>query len=367
MNNVWCADRLNRIEKALCFQNGYVPMKDFTYFSSANAGFTFALWVKVISGINDEVSFLYCIQDREFSIGLIQKKIVVNINSAIITGINDLVENTWTHVAVTYDLDTKILNIYLNSKLDKTDKCETLTDTGITSAYLGYKKSTAKPINAAFDEIKIYNGPLYKEQIEKLVLVSFLTNQWLFDKAWKDIKGAKHIDPKKATNYEWYADRKNNAEKAIYFKKGYAEMKDSPYFSSNYDGFTIAFWVKIISGVGNLVSFLEGKQESEFSIGLREKKIIVNINGAIIAGNNIFVENVWSHVGVTYNSSTNSLQTYINAVLDKESKCTTLTATSITTLFIGKKASTYIDAAFDDLRFYSAALDQSEINQIIKS
>ena len=81
------------------------------------------------------------------------------------TGNLNIAANTWTHIAVTWDLPADVMNIYINGVLDTTRNTGTTGVLGnMDTLFFGDNRSTvlgrngtANSANGSFDEIRIYN------------------------------------------------------------------------------------------------------------------------------------------------------------------------------------------------------------------
>ena len=129
-------------------------------------------------------------------------------------------------------------------------------------------------------------------------------------------------------------------------------------FSST-SNFTFAAWINSTSSTSN--QYIGSIANNAFSLYVNSshKLVATPPPPATFTDSTALTSGNWYLVGITYNSSTNTLTFYKNGVAVGSNTHTGTTATGATTLYIGgnKGSVSSFNGAIDEVRYYSSALN----------
>ena len=261
---------------------------------------------------------------------------------------SQLSQNSWNHIAVTYDGTDA--NIYVNGRLAKTATFGTISIVNTTdSLYIGQDHTSPTPtfFKGRMDEIKIWNVALTADQIysrmyrrilyDEVIGNSFYNNlvaYWKFDKS----SGIQLSDSSKKTNTAFLvnsASRDTITAPISYGNNGlyFDGVNDYVNISSNnlqlINQFTFEAWIKP-SSFGDYEPVLDRKltiptappitQGYSLSVMANQtinlKVIFVNNPNFELSSVGTIDTSKWYHIAATYTSDTVKL--YIDGVLDNQ-------------------------------------------------
>ncbi len=169
------SDRLSRISQSLSLANGFVTAPSSTYFTSGDHSIMLWIYPRAFKAYAPILDFGNNQNDDiwlGFSGGSPDGKInywLYKGGTTVLTlaSSSALVVNTWQHVAVTFKSSTKQANIYVNA-VSKGSGVASNTPNNVARSrnYIGQDSWAAGPVNAMFDEIKIFSVTLTQSEIQ---------------------------------------------------------------------------------------------------------------------------------------------------------------------------------------------------------
>lgn len=315
--------------------------------------------------------------------------------------------NTWTHVGASFDVASRTWRLFIGATTETSVLAATYTPQSLSnrSVCIGSSLSTgttAKPgfFNGRIDEVRIWNTALTSLNNSEITSGAGLVGRWGFGDGTgttvtNSVSGG--ANGTIVNNYEWVTgfnetDPTTNA--SIDFNGVHDYVTFSTAASINSSAFTLEGWLKregtgitTTTGTGGVTAvpiITKGRGEAETPANLNmnyffgidaSNKLTADFEESTgpnhpITGNTAITNNVWTHVAVTYEPVTAVWNLYINGVLDKTldigSNVNPVT-TSIQHAAIGSAltstgvADGYFDGKLDEVRIWSRALTQAEI------
>lgn len=301
---------------------------------------------------------------------------------------NQLPQNQWVNVAITYDGEKPELFINgekdQNTRLVRHIEIEKKNIGNERELYLGSDLNFERNFEGALDDVALYNYVLTENEIQnsvidyefefnepqESVLVYLPFEGSVTDQA--DIDNDIFIEGGSLT-----IDRFNNNDKAFYFdQEDFITYSDTDNrIDSLYKGFTFSSWMKIksLNSTGSYSVLLSREDEGvadKFEVEIRKatrgyvnNSLVFTINGKTTAVSSTdIVEGHWIHLGFTFNGD--SLKIFLNGDLLSASTYETSLSVTDSDLYIGGKA-TYsnnekgFEGSVDDVRLYNYVIKDS--------
>ncbi len=278
-------------------------------------------------------------------------------------GVTELSAGTWYHAAVTYDGTT--LSMYLNGELEASAARSMDSATG--DLLLGVNNQMSMFLNGAMDEVRIWDTARSPSEIQITMYQALagtesgLLAYYDFEEGTGDTAIDRTDNGYNGNLTNTLAISEHPSERTLSFD-GTDDYVQTPYLFNpdTQDTFTVETWFKVNSfsssyqmlvaqnGNGLPWLYVPGTNKLRSFLGSR------NLNGVTTLS-----EGVWYHAAITYNGTTLSL--YLNGEL--ESSGTRSMKSSMGDLLLGtnKNLSMYLDGEMDEVRIWSTALSQSEI------
>ena len=391
-------DRFGQSNAALSLNGGWTQVPSGVYFDTPQ--FSISLWIYPIS-------FTFCSRILDFGNGQFINNVILVFDgctgSSLLTGFSifDTPSNTfstgtysiplmtqqWQYLVATFD------GVYMKLYLNQILLISTLHPFALTTVvrafnYIG--KDNWDGTSQAWmylDDLKFYSIALTQSQISDLFIQSgsyslgspnldfYLTHYWpISNSHMTDAIGTAHLSQGSATTF--VSDRFGNANAALSLNGGWTYAPSGIYFSSK---FTISAWVypQLVCSWARVIEFND--LNSNLIILTLDKGDLnsfpcfsVYIQGSIAGQPCSFVQlqpNQWQFLVASYDGS--NMMLYINGVITA-SLSTVFSVASVVEVqnYIGKSSASgdgYSSSYLDDLRFYSIALSQIQINDLMMS
>lgn len=160
-------DRFGNPDSAILIElGGYATLPSGIYFDPETGGFTFMLWIKLLSlnawqpiidigsGQNEDNIML-----RFKSITILNANIVNDNIHKKLDSPTDNLEQVWTHIALSVEGFT--VNIYINGELSRSQTGFPYRKIERTSNFIG-RNNWGQEIHAMLDDLKIFNKSLIR-------------------------------------------------------------------------------------------------------------------------------------------------------------------------------------------------------------
>jgi len=384
-----------KVGKCLFFDgiDDYISSVDTSSLDLTNA-ITVSAWIYptdtddlVIAAKRDDSNYAW-----EFSVSTDASgnKLIGRINSNSYQSLSSasIQENTWTHVAMTYDKDaggTDEIKTYINGSLDGTYDYSSSISTNDVAVSIGRRLHTVPSYFHGFiDEVKIYNRALTQYEISKLHNNGAPIGLWRFDEA-KDNSCSDGNDAcdssGNSNNGIFYGEPSWITEKSSCKQGGclsfdgtddYVAVPEEDVFDLS-TNFSLSAWVyPTSSGDSGYKGIISKKYltESAYSISYDGNNKLAfrgsdGVSYVTHVSSSSLLLNHWSHVLVSYNGFKMNL--YINGALDSSFNETASMRTDRSEgLDIGRRAASgrYFPGRIDDVRIYNYALSQEDVAQV---
>ncbi|MBN1169343.1 hypothetical protein JXA63_05665 [Candidatus Woesebacteria bacterium] len=349
---------------------------------------TVALWVKpddsaksswqefVMKAQSNTVSLRQYNIRPQINTGYLQGGVISEDGTALTTTAENVIvpNDTWSHVAMTYDYIDSTVRLYMNGKLVQTEvevggKINT-TDGALALGRLG--SYSAEYFDGDMDEVRVYNRALSPSEVEKLYSwAPGPVAYWKFDEgsgtgsnAVKDSSGNSNHGTMQSsmTESNWIAGKYG---KALDFD-GSDDYIDSPY-GENIDPttapHTFMMWVKWDGVVGlNKIFFSSGMDtDDRMYLGIINYSWDMGIQSSAWGTGTTPATTDWTHVTLVMDGSDASL--YINGVFSFSKSYTSYTFNQ--NIDIGQDATdvgTYnFGGSIDEVKIYNYARTPQQI------
>ena len=413
-NISWVTSRRGANDSALYLNNGYIQIN--TSSVSWKGDFTIATWVHVKSQVS-------CGKLLDCGIKG-QNELVINLGSCNGDGqslqvynnrsVSGLVYNRnrlttkWQHVAFTFNHGKIVIFTDGVPVASGTTNVKPNVLPNYGTCFIGKSQWNNNPnINAYIDDLWMFNRGLSADEVQIVMnsslsswtssstisststststktssststttaSLSFLTNlgainYWKFSNNFADaITGLSFTATQ---NYSFVADRKGNANSAIYFNYGYGLLPAATYFDG---ALSIAGWISIISienstsrllDCGSSVSNVLGGDNVVVHYGSTVYIFNTHI-GSRLHGGPAWTANVWTHLAVTL-AATGAANIYVNGTAAVTGTVTIPRAVNRDCCFLSK--SNWDDgnanAYFDDVIFFNTKLSASSVQSVM--
>ncbi len=301
---------------------------------------------------------------------------------------NQLPQNQWVNVAITYDGEEP--ELFINGKKDQNTRL--IRNIEIEKEYIGNEKefylgsdlNFERSFEGALDDVVLYNYVLNEDEIQN----SVIDYEFEFEEPQESVLAYLPFEGSVTDQADidndisiaggsLTTDRFNNNDKAFSFdQEDYIKYNDTDNrIDSLYKGLTFSSWVKIksLNGVGSYSVLLSREDEGisdKFEVEIRKatrgyfkNSLVFTINGKTTAVSSTdIVEGHWIHLGFTFNGD--SLKIFLNGDLLSASTYETSLRVTDSDLYLGGKA-TYGDneqgfeGSVDDVRLYNYVLEDS--------
>ena len=338
--------------------------------------FTAAAWVKA---------------DRGTIVALNDYETRLDFGGFMVEGIRlpaTLPENEWVHLAGTYEYDTKTAKVYINGTLISSANVGNSLRRDI---YVGMHEDFGNPLNGYLDDLRLYDATLSDADIATLYQTSAPVLRFEFDEestetTFADSSANQFVGQPTLTTVQ-AADGTTGVERnpasgtdgqigntALFVDRSNAlTVNPSDDSALDLNATTIAMWVRPDGPYASGEQILFSKQasdgtQSNYELALATNSLQLTFNAhqancttAItpLTSNSSLVENVWSHVAVTFDGT--SARLFINGVQDDSySSASTTLCQNDHPVEIG----TNYSGEMDELALYGRALTASEIQSL---
>ena len=368
-----------------------------------------SLWGSVVGGHNGYGYILYAGSNSGSSNGNLWFEVR---DGGSVSGTTDLRDNSWTHIAVTYD--GNIARAFVDGQLEGENSFETGFQGSpgypLRFGYVNHNVGNNEHFPGILDELSFYNIALDQSQIQLNMnnelsgLEQGLVGYWNFNSGDGDvlndqsgngnngqINGANWVegvpinsqDPihgctdTYAENYDSDANTDDgscsypdNGEYSLSFDNDNVSIGDIGDYSSKV---TIMAWVKKdgTNGYSNIVSggcgnLLFTENDNKILFGSQCSNPIAHDT----YGTTDITDNIWHHVAATYDADAgqNNLKVYVDGVLEGQS--TKTASFSVNSFRIGSNNNgngEQYNGNIDMLRIWNTALTQEQIQENMNS
>ena len=281
-------------------------------------------------------------------------------------------ENVWSHVAVVFDSTNDQMHFYVNGIFCGSGAAAVR---GSTTNSLLIGRYAGNYFKGCIDDLRIYDRELDKYEMRTLAEFrdsnAGLVGHWKFDDTDTSEAAESANDDLDLTgdaigDYSW-EDGKIGGCIRLGENGGYVSVGD--HLNLIDENITIAAWVKPESSNGAIVSKLGGGGYY-FLLGGNQSRI-----GGFTRGpfgelqhvtSKIVPENVWSHVGVVFDSTNDQMHFYVNGIFCG-SGAAAVRGSTTNSLLIGRYFGNYFKGCIDDLRIYNRDLDKEDFDSLLGS
>jgi len=282
-------------------------------------------------------------------------------------------DNTWSHVAITFDSSNVIL--YINGS--ETDRVSTNANgIGFTASEptkLGVRGTSSDWYNGKIDQVRIFNTVLTPTQVGELALETYADPKKSTTDIFGDSSGVAlyQLDEDANVSASYGSGAIDSGQSADFNGTNSKIVTGSSILSTG--DVAISAWVKFdtISGVQPIIC--------RDDVGSNRRLQLRNYDGTInaywfhsgglsaLSSNKTVVASQWYHITSVF-SENNYNRLYINGVLDAEDTSSIGTRSAIDFLNLGfLDTGDSLSGEIDDVRIYSSTLTSSEIGYIVSN
>jgi hypothetical protein len=351
----------------------YVRLGNDTLFNWHSSGWTAAFWIKLRSWMGENWCTVLkknnCFSlERDISADKLAFYHWPNFSP---TDVDLAPDSTWHHVCAT--LDGTSQSIYLDGQLWKSvpNAGDFLTDT--TAVLLGSAEGTGRFVNAQFDDLRLYKKALNADEVAKLAgytpTKSTLVARYTFSTDFSDTSGHNlNGAPLGNATIVYDAMRGKNVADLDGTNGTCVRLGNDTLFDWH-GGWTAAFWIKLRSWNGqNWCTALKKSNAWSFERNISNDELAFyswpNFSATAAP---LLPDSTWHHIAVTLDGTTQTFYLDGNVAASVANAGNFLTDTNAVILGSDGGTSRFINARFDDLRFYNEALSSSEIRQMAGS
>jgi len=300
-----------------------------------------------------------------------------------------ITNNTWQHVAITYDRPNKQVTFYVNGTQKGPVKTFPYNGQMVDSSRIirigAQGGGTLDPFNGTIDEVRIWNRTLSQAEIQAEMNSSMPVS--------RPIASYRFEEPASATYVNDTHTRVNGTYGSALSFDGVSDYVKVP-LSSDVDfgdqDFSIGFWMKggYQAKIGYLFSknFIPAEYDSWYGcglVGLSDLNAIgrircwlnqSNTHLELETDNNIYNDTAWHYITLVRNTTSNRILIYGDDVLhantsDYLGSISNMTVAPQNNLFIGARSelgtgsnARYFNGTIDEFRIWNKSLNQTEIN-----
>ena len=274
-------------------------------------------------------------------------------------------DGSWHHVAAT--LDGQNQNIYLDGELWASVPNAGAFGDNTNPVILGSAQGTGRFVDASFDDLRIYRSALSGTEIKKLATIensNFLVAHYQFDGDFTDATGNG-------------LDGTGNGDAAIVFDPAigsnvvtldgdgdFVDFGNDALF--NWQGaWTAAFWVKLRNWDEGWDTFLKKDGAFSFERNVEAEQLAFyhwpNWTGTTVE---LTDDGSWHHVAATLDGQNQNI--YLDGELWASVPNAGAFGDNTNPVILGSAQGTgrFVDASFDDLRIYRAALTEDQVKEL---
>ncbi|MCP4543221.1 MAG: LamG domain-containing protein, partial [Chloroflexi bacterium] len=319
-------------------------------------------------------------------------EILVQVNNVIyLTGNTALTQDEWTHVVVTYDMDSGELVSYINGWWDAT---ATGVPTITWSASPSYRFALGSLFSGDMDYASLHNYALSRSEVAELASGSLLFYATFDEDECEDYVDSISHQPLTCGYYAYDANEEDTpvsvngkVNKAVSLVNDYADRTwinfddDIPLTGDN--AFSVGMWLKRpslssmqYSRYYRLFDFdFDSAGDTDLTAYVKYNDLYFSLDGCgnfhDLHYNYLPNYNVWHHLGLTYDGD-ETLTLYIDGEEYDSKSCNT--SPTLETLYNIRFGATYdsrsyeytYDVYVDEPRFYSKALSEEEIAALVE-
>jgi hypothetical protein len=299
----------------------------------------------------------------------------------VITGNISINNNEWHHVVCINDYTNGTKQIYIDGSLDITNNEGAAISTSSAMVQIGNRDTNPRyPYDGEMSNVALWNTALTSTQVETLYNNGAPNDiSSLSPTAWYKLDSSEIFN---STSTEWSVD--NNAYPSVY--KSSLNFEKSPGSSNYVDtnttvasnlDFSVSAWIKPTS-YSTVLLGTRGLAAAGDSNG-----ITMNINSSGNLWARIFTEtsnvfnlqtgsvialNSWSHVAMTYDSSTKTLKSYLNGTQAGSMVGTDPSVASTADLDVGRASIgtfyDYFDGEISNAAIFNTELTSTQVTTI---
>jgi hypothetical protein len=305
---------------------------------------------------------------------------------------------SWHHLAATYDKATGKAVLYINGSIAAEKELGTFTPRTALDVVIGGAVGTQRPFFGVIDEVIIHGRALSQPEVHRTLQVeprncrgdtpmvmncprpAELVHWWPFDREegvgfWRDIIGDRN-----ASDWFWRGTVTNGLVGNALFFSGGAIVIHSPELEldlGSRDGFSFEGWVKVpnpgrpnpIFGWFNGPSLRMGGDDTPAALHAD----LIETNDAshpVTSPVNILEADTWTHVALTYNKADGRTRLYVNGAMVEEQILGPLTLRTTRELFLGRAPrsgaveSPELEGLLDEPSLYARELTEAEIRSV---
>lgn len=343
---------------------------------SITGSFTVECWVKqaVATGAQIVVQKRLGSAAAGYTLYLNAGKIVIRTNSTSrLTGATTIPLNVWTHIAATYNSSTNVFTVYVNGVADGT-----VTTAGAAPApdtdSLRFAAGFNNPYNGMMDEIRVWNVERTAPQILAAMRVPLgeATTGGSYDGlvgAWRGngVAGGSGVDEingntaylRGTSSFVQLGDKPGGYtafNSGVKLSGATGTYIAAPNISAlNITGsFTLECWINPDSATSPSFQNVIAKRLSGsngYELYLNAGRVTARTNGSTrLSGTTVLPNHKWSHIAITYNSSTTTFMTYVNGVSDGNATASGTPVTNSDSLYFGKGINSPFAGLVDEIR-----------------
>jgi len=283
------------------------------------------------------------------------------------TTVDFTADGQWHHIAAT--LDGAEQRLYLDGDLIATVPNAGAFAANANPVILGSDGGGGRYIDASFDDVRFYRSALSEKEIEDLATIdpsNFLVAHYMFDGDFTDAT-ANSLDGTANGDAAVVYDARLGSNVVTLDGDGdYVDFGGDALFNWQ-GGWTAAFWVKLRNWDEGWDTFLKKSNSYSFERNLDQESLAFyhwpNWTGTTV---DFTADGQWHHIAATLNGAEQRL--YLDGELIARVPNAGAFAENANSVILGSDGGEgrFIDASFDDVRFYRTALPEGEIVELAR-
>lgn len=302
--------------------------------------------------------------------------------------------NQWQHLALTLNLKTQLLSLYLNGKKIQELTCPySLSDSDANLSLGADFEGTSDFFEGTFDDLIILNTALNEKQIQNMYLYEL---NKAFDFPLKELllkRGLNFYLPFDNLSNTTVYPFPQNTYKGSLLGKGISLVEGKEMggllFSAPSDqiifprippvllssDFSLTLWIRPsdMDGIQKLFSFLSPAKDPLLVLALDDNRLIASLDpdfkkSRSLKANTKIPENQWSLLSLNYYKDSNEMELFVNAEQSEKSQFKITPSLNQVSMQIGgvfENDKNYFKGIIDEVKFHNRCLTPNDILQEI--